>query len=361
MAKLTGLYFDKKTDRWIINRQHRGERIYERTQFGYNERDQAEGRLYQLIAAVEARSGPLPKNTTFREAATKYLTTAHKRSLARDAYVIKRWDELIGSTPVTHIHQGMLVPLIMKRREDGARTGTIKREIATIRVILTLCATEWRDSSNMPLLLTIPKLKCPDFEDQARPHILSEPEQRRLIQELPDHLARMALFALHTGLRDHTLSGLRWSWYQGDRFIVPGKPTSDGWKGEKTKRDHIVLLNGIARNVINDCAGKNETHVFNYNGNPITRMHNHAWKKAWIRAELPTGPDVLSGPHNLRHTFARRLEVLGVDFEVRQALLGHSSGQVTHIYSPVNLDRMQKALDLLAPRLAQSRAAVAQQ
>jgi integrase len=37
--------------------------------------------------------------------------------------------------------------------------------------------------------------------------------------------------------------------------------------------------------------------------------------------------------HDLRHTFATRLQWLGVDYEVRQALLGHKMPGMTADYS----------------------------
>jgi integrase len=263
------------------------------------------------------------------------------------------WDRLIGSIPISHIHQGLIADGIQARRADGRRTGTIRREIASIRRLLTVCATEWRDDHNRPLILAVPKLYCPDFEDQARPHILTAEDQRRFLQQLPQHLAEMALFALHTGLRDHTVCGLRWAWYRGGAFHVPGRPTADGWPGEKSKRDHVQPLNRVARSIIAARYGQHPTHAFTYRGRPIGRMHNSGWKRAWSAAGLPIGPEIESGPHNLRHTFGRRLEERGIEFEVRQALMGHSSGRVTHVYSPVNLGRMLEALEMLTDEVAQ--------
>jgi len=347
--KTTGIYFDEPSQRWVINRQHRGRRIFERTAFGPEERDQAEKRLFSLLAEEDALSGPLSASTTFRQAATRYLNThGHKRSISRDAEAIKAWDPLIGTLPITHIHQGIVAAGIARRRETGVRTGTIRREIATIRQILTACCLDWRDDRNRPLLAAVPRLKCPDFEDAAKPHILTTDEQQRLLAELPPHLSDMALFALHTGLRDRTICGLRWAWYRDGQFVIPGRPDGSGWTGEKSKRDHTMPLNRVAKKIVEARRGEHDTHVFTYHGEPIDRMNNSAWRKAWRRAGLPEGERELHGPHNLRHTFGRRMEEAGVDFEVRQVLMGHASGRVTHIYSPVNLRRMMDALELLA-------------
>jgi hypothetical protein len=49
--------------------------------------------------------------------------------------------------------------------------------------------------------------------------------------------------------------------------------------------------------------------------------------------------------HDLRHTFATRLQRLGVDYEVRQALLGHKMPGMTAVYSHGGPEWDQKLRD----------------
>lgn len=57
-----------------------------------------------------------------------------------------------------------------------------------------------------------------------------------------------------------------------------------------------------------------------------------AFKKYWSRVcELAKIQDLHF--HDLRHSFATRLQGLGVDYEVRQALLGHRMPGITATYS----------------------------
>ena len=51
-------------------------------------------------------------------------------------------------------------------------------------------------------------------ESPRPPNPINWEEQERIFRRLPDHMARMALFAV-TGLRDANLCGLRWSWEVG--------------------------------------------------------------------------------------------------------------------------------------------------
>ncbi len=78
----------------------------------------------------------------------------------------------------------------------------------------------------------------------------------------------------------------------------------------------------VALSIIEAQRGKHPEYVFTFRGHPVTRMLNHAWIKARIRAGLP---DVRV--HDLRHTYGRRLQAAGVSFEDRQDLLGHRSGR----------------------------------
>ncbi len=109
----------------------------------------------------------------------------------------------------------------------------------------------------------------------------------------------------------------------------------------------MLVLNSTARNVIESRRGKITTHVFGYKGKPVVRMYNSAWKKAWVRAGLPVGKDVLSGPHNLRHTFARRLRLAGVPLETRKALMHHIDGDITVHYSPAEVGELIDAVEKL--------------
>ena len=47
---------------------------------------------------------------------------------------------------------------------------------------------------------------------QREPRPITWEEQRRLMQLLPDCLARMTLFDLNTGARDEVVCGLKWEW-----------------------------------------------------------------------------------------------------------------------------------------------------
>ena len=78
---------------------------------------------------------------------------------------------------------------------------------------------------------------------RAQPYPLSWDEQARFFQELPTHLARMALFKVNTGCRDQEVCGLRWEWevtvpeLGTSVFFIPGSQVKNG-------DERLVVLNG---------------------------------------------------------------------------------------------------------------------
>jgi hypothetical protein len=138
--------------------------------------------------------------------------------------------------------------------------------------------------------------------------------------ELPSHLADMALFAVNTGCRDAEICNLLWDWEVDvpelgtSVFIIPGSRVKNGDK-------RVVVLNRIARSVVEARRGQHATNVFTFGCAPVKHMLNSAWKKARARADLDQ-----VRVHDLKHTFGRRLRAAGVRFEDRQDLLGPSLG-----------------------------------
>jgi integrase len=127
---------------------------------------------------------------------------------------------------------------------------------------------------------------------------------------------------------------------QDSVFVWPG------WlNGKNDDKEYLLVLNRTARRVLEDQRGKDPEYVFTYKGEPMQRMYNSAWKRAWRVSGLPTGDEYRRGVHNLRHTFGHRLRSAGVSFEDRQDLLWHKSGRITTHYSRPDLKRLLDAVN----------------
>jgi len=177
--------------------------------------------------------------------------------------------------------------------------------------------------------------------DARKPYPLSWEEQTRLFKELPDHLARMALYKVNTGCREQEVCSLQWGWegevpeLETSVFIIPETLVKNG-------EERLVVLNRTAMSIVNDVRGKHRKYVFTYNGKRIRKMNTAAWRKGRLRAGLPQ-----VRVHDLKHTFGRRLRAAGVSFEDRQDLLGHRSGRITTHYSAAEFGKLLSAANRL--------------
>ena len=112
----------------------------------------------------------------------------------------------------------------------------------------------------------------------------------------------------------------------------------------------MVVLNTIARRVIEAWRGIHKDYAFTYRGNPVGKLNNSAWKRAWRLVGLPTEKGILKGVHNLRHTFGRRLRSAAVPLDTRKALLGHANGDITTHYSAAELQELIEAAEAIVNR-----------
>ena len=322
---------------WHIDKQLRGARIREST----GTRELAEAEAYLAKRSEELRQaavyGVRPKRS-FRLAATKYLEeNQDKRRIADTALHLKQLDPFIGSLPLDGVHMGSLKPFIEARRQRGLKTKSINLALGVARHILNLAASEWLDERNLTWLQSPPKIKLLKVDDARQPYPLSWDEQTRLFAALPKHLARMALFKVNTGTRDKEVCYLRWEWevpvpeLDTSVFIIPGKRVKNG-------EERLVVLNRVAKSVIESVRGEHPDYVFTLRGHPITMMGNSAWFTARVKVGLPQ-----VRVHDLKHTFGRRLRAAGVSFEDRQDLLGHRSGRITTHYSAAELENLVAA------------------
>jgi integrase len=323
---------------WHIDKIVRGRRICEST--GEGDLAKAEEFLALRIDGVREADiyGVRPKRTG-RQAATKYLQEADKASIRCDAAQLKMLDRFIGSLPLQSVHMGNLQPFIEWRKSQGRKKRTINYALQVVRHILNLAAGDWMDEHGLTWLATAPKIKLLGTEDKRSPYPLSWEEQFRLFHELPEHLAKMALFKVNTGCREQEVCKLRWEWESQvpelgvSVFIVPAMMV-------KNREDRLVVLNKVAQAVIEEMRGKHPEYVFTYKGKPVGSMNTKAWRNARGRAGLPQ-----VRVHDLKHTFGRRLRAAGVSFEDRQDLLGHRSGRITTHYSMAELANLVAAAD----------------
>ena len=89
----------------------------------------------------------------------------------------------------------------------------------------------------------------------------------------------MALFKVNTGLREQEVVNLRWSWevpvpeLDTSVFIMPRSYVKNGL-------DRYVVLNRVAKSVINDRPSGHAEFVSRTRKKAVTKIYNSGWKVA---------------------------------------------------------------------------------
>lgn len=370
---ITGLY--EKGGVWQIDKVYRGERIREST--GTGDREEAEQYLIHMLERLrQEKVYGVRKIRTWEEAATRYLIESKDQpSIYLTALCMKQLHPFLGHLPLTHIDDQALEPFIKDRLttkvlecgkvEKAVTNRTINIAIERAVRVLTLCARKWRDDDRRPWLDSVPMLKKLEEKKSSRkPYPMSWEEQSILFGELPGHLQTMALFKVNTGCREQEVCKLRWDW----EIAVPELGTSvflipadfggrHARSGVKNGDERLVVLNSVAKSIIEKQRGTSREWVFPYNGTAMHRMNDSAWKKARVRAAKlwqeenlrPAHPGYASiRIHDLKHTFGRRLRAAGVTEEDRKSLLGHKNGSITSHYSGAELGKLIEAANMVS-------------
>lgn len=339
-----------------VNKVWRGERIFAR--LGKVSQEEAEQWLADEIARRKAeRDRRGSDRPLFADCARRYLVEVqNKRSAEVIAWHIKLLLPYIGALPIDQVHDGTLedfkedrlAGLVDIDRGDEARPlkpsspTTVNRSLEVARTILNRAARAWRLPSGRPVLDMAPPLISMLEESSRPPYPISWAEQDKLLPELAPHLARMVLFDLNTGLRDENVCGLRWDWEHPipqigrSVFIIPPSEY-------KTKVAHVVILNDVAWEIVRSQRGQHRTWVFPYTimrgGEAITdrldTINNTGFQNARKRAGLEK-----VRVHDLRHTYASRLRLAGVEQEDRNCLMGHGGASMPEHYASADIGRL---------------------
>ncbi|MFC6573718.1 MULTISPECIES: tyrosine-type recombinase/integrase [Pseudomonas] len=370
---MSGLY--QKGGIWQIDKVFRGERLREST--GTSDRQEAEQYLiHRLEQLRQQKVYGVRRMRTWDEAATKFLIdNKDQPSIKLTAHHLKQLHPYLKDLPLTHIDDQALEPFVRDRLKGmvmpcgkqlkPVAPRTINISIERVIRVLSLCVRKWRDEERRPWLDSVPMLTRLDLKKKVRePYPMTWEEQSILFGELPAHLQTMALFKVNTGCREQEVCKLRWDWeipvpeLGTSVFLIPSDFGGRNERsGVKNGDERLVVLNNVAKSIIDKQRGLSKEWVFPYNGTAMHRMNDSAWKKARVRAAKlwqeenlrPAHPGYASiRVHDLKHTFGRRLRAAGVTQEDRKALLGHKNGSITSHYSGAELGHLIEAANMVS-------------
>lgn len=262
---------------------------------------------------------------------------------------LTRLTEMLGANKIiADLTQLDLTVFVATRRGMKARgretlvsAATVNRELELLRRAIA----HFEDSYSMP---KIAWGKLMLKEPQERVRELSQAEEKRLFDELPDDLAKVVEFAILSGQRRTAIITLLWSKVDFDR-----REASVYTKGSKW---HTFPLTARMMAIIAN-RPRVAPQVFTYlcersapakQGNPPRRkgerypFSKQGWTRKW-RAALKRANVQDFRFHDLRHTAGSRV-TRNSNLKVTQKLLGHTKIETTARYAHVNDEDMRKAM-----------------
>jgi site-specific recombinase XerD len=182
----------------------------------------------------------------------------------------------------------------------------------------------------------IPKFRGNDFRVRFLDHAEELTLRKAIRVDWPELEPEFDL-ALHTGMRRGEQFSLRWENVSLDRGILTVKG--------KTGRRHIPI-NSVAR------AALEKLHPMS-NGSEFvcSRTKNDQQKdwRRWFQEATAKAKIANFHWHDLRHTFASRLVMAGVDLASVSNLLGHKSISMTMRYAHLAPDHQKTNVERLVP------------
>jgi integrase len=118
-------------------------------------------------------------------------------------------------------------------------------------------------------------------EPTGRIRSLTRPEARRLLKQVPKHLADMAAFSLATGLRRANVTCLRWSQVDLENRRAWVHPDE-----AEARKAIPVPLNDDAIRSVRKQVGKHAELVFSFRGHAVRQVSTKAWSTALARAGM---------------------------------------------------------------------------
>lgn len=333
---------------------------------------QARDRAKEILADVVKGNAPETKrkrNYSLKEFIEKEYAPwrrANRKRADEDICRVKaRFENDFGHESLTDISPMLVDKWRSKRVMNGIKPVTVNRDIAILKAVLSK-AEEWGIISTSPLS----KFKPSRVDSIAKVRYLTKGEETLLKAALRsrdeklqtarakgnewrkvrgydlfpdlsqlvyvDHLTPMVLLSLNTGLRRGELFSLCWENINLEQAMLTIR--GDNAKSGKTRH---VPLNVIALQVLKNWQEQASTKglVFqNHNGEQFDNV-----KKSWMTVLKMAEIDNFRW-HDMRHHFASRLVMAGVDLNTVRELLGHADIKMTLRYAHLAPEHKARAV-----------------
>jgi integrase len=289
--------------------------------------------------AVEGRyelpsKKPTPKLEEFaKEYFAYYRANRRPQSVQRHATAYRALQPIFGHIRLSEISPLAIERYKRRRKENGVSEVTVNRELALLKNLFTK-AVEWGKTGENP----VKKVRF-YRENNARTRFLLDDEETRLLAHCKPQLKPLVITALHTGFRASELCSL--TWHDVD-FLRHTVTVQAGYA--KNGESRTIPMNEVLTTTLKAVKLQNadgEKVFCNRQGMPY-----RSFRTTFERAIRLAGIADFTF-HDLRHTFASRLVMAGVDLPTVKELLGHKDISMTMRYTHLSSDHKQAAVKKL--------------
>jgi integrase len=277
---------------------------------------------------IRHRLPQLDPHLTFGALAAKFIAAGMAKQHALDR--LNHLLPFFADMPVREISTSTVRRYRQERHSQRTlKEATVNRDLSVLRRVLYWGVEEGLLTSNPVARLRMER------ERRVKRPVLSLREEHLLLKAAPEHLQKIILCALHTGMRRGEIMSQRWEDIDLDNRIlhVSHSKTPEGEARE------IPLTQALYDTLFLNRRAQGP--VFTYDGHAI-RIVKTTWAASLRRAGIRHVRF-----HDLRHTANTRMMLAGVLQEVRREILGHSSQRSRDIndrYTQIELPEKREAI-----------------
>ena len=292
--------------------------------------------------AAEGRySTPAKKpSPLFEDIAAEYLqyyqANRRPRSVERHQMAFQALKPFFAGHRLSDISPFLIEKYKRSRKEQGRSEVTINRELAFLKNLFTMAVTWGRASEN-------PVKQVRFFrEDNGRTRFLTEEEETRLLAACSPTLRPVVLTVLHTGFRKSELLSLTWQDVDFQRRMITVQASYA--KNGETRSIPMTATVTTTLRALQPTTASTAAVFLNHQGAPYRNLRN-----VFVAACRRGGVTDVTF-HDLRHTFASRLVMAGVDLPTVKELMGHKNITMTMRYAHLSHGHKQSAVAVLDRR-----------
>ncbi len=274
------------------------------------------------------------EDITLRAWITRFLEVSTIKSKQNQIRYGKWWSKVLGKKLLKEIKVEDISRIQIKVLNKGKRDPqTVNRYLAFLKHVLNLAMKDALIDRNPVCSVKFSP------EPRGRLRFLSDTEINTLKGHIDSESWKKVVLAIETGMRLSELFNTKWEHVDLDQGFI----TIPHDKAHRTR--HVPLTEAAKETVRSLTSWMTSAHLFpspRFEGHP---MEGSAFvKKIFMPALAKAG---IKGAtwHTLRHTFASRLVMKGVDIRTVAELMGHSNLSTTVRYAHLSPAHLREAVN----------------